>query len=94
MPGCNPAFRRSNYSLGAIEFMQTEKTLILAMGCLFLLVGVLLSMVKVDKEGLVKSACSNPGLALFMFPAFRWGVVTVLLVFGAVLVSIGLGKVA
>lgn len=74
--------------------MPTEQTIMLVLGCLFLLVGALLSLVKVDNEKLVKSAHSSPGFALFRFPAYRWGMVMVLLVFGVVLALISLGKVA
>lgn len=74
-------------------FMETEKTITLVMGCLSLLIGVLLSFVKIDRERLIKGVHSNPGLALFRFPAYRWGMVAVLLVFGVVLVLVGLGKI-
>jgi ABC-type Co2+ transport system permease subunit len=72
--------------------METEQTITFVMGCLFMLVGVLLSLVKVDRERLLKSTHSNPGLALFRFPAYRWGMVAVLFVGGTVLILIGLGK--
>ena len=74
--------------------METEQTITLVIGCLFLLVGALLSFVKVDRERLVKKVHSNPGIALFRFPAYRWGVVAVLVFIGVVLVLVGVDKVA
>ena len=74
--------------------METEQTITLLMGCSFLLVGVLLSFVKVDRERLVKKVHSNPGAALFRFPAHRWGVVAALVFIGVVLVLVGVDKVA
>ena len=73
--------------------MEIEQTIMVIMGCLFLLVAGLLAFVKVDRKQLVEYVHSFPGLALFRFPAFRWGTVVVFLIIGLVCVLIGLGKI-
>lgn len=73
--------------------MESDQTINLLLGGLFLLIGGLLAFVKVDAAELVERSHTSPGLALFRFPVFRWGAVAVLLGFGVVLVLIGLGKV-
>ena len=73
--------------------METDQTIDLVLGGLFLLVGVLLAFANVNRASLAERSHTNPGLALFRFPVFRWGTVAVLVVFGVVLVLIGMGKV-
>ena len=72
--------------------MESDQTINLVLGGVFLLVGALLAFAKVDRANLAHRSHTNPGLALFRFPVFRWGAVTVLVVFGVVLVLIGMGK--
>jgi len=49
-------------------------------GGLAILIGIALVFAKTDKEKLSNS--SHPGLALFRFESYRWGVAVILVLFG------------
>ena len=71
--------------------MESEQIIWLFLGGMFILVAIGLSAVKTNKEQLQSVAHSNPGMALFRFGLYRWGVVMVFGSVGLVLMLIGFG---
>ena len=74
--------------------MESEQIIGVIAGCLVILLGIALVFVKIEKVGLENSSHTNPGLALFRFGAYRWGVVLVCFIVGVLLLSFGLGWLA
>lgn len=74
--------------------MDPEQLIWLFMGAFGLLAGVGLALVKIDRTELKEKSQSNPGLALFRFPAYRWGAAVVCFVFGLFSLFVGLGWIA
>ena len=58
-------------------------------GVISVLIGIGLALAKIDPNGLRKKSHTNPGLALHRFASYRWAVVIILFVFGAIMVVSG-----
>ena len=71
--------------------MSDEAFLWTMLGGLALIYGIGLAFVHVDNEELRKKAHTNPGLAIYRFPAYRWSVVLLCIVAGIGLLGVGLG---
>ena len=71
--------------------LETEEAIWLFLGSLFLLGALGLAFAKSGKEQIASLSYMFPGAALFRFNAFRWGVVTILGLAGAVLLLAGVG---
>ena len=63
--------------------METRQLLNWLISLLFVLVGVALIFVRVDRDELRAKAHSSPGLALYRFRVFRYGVAIVLFAMAA-----------
>lgn len=58
-------------------------------GVIGVLIGIGLALAKIDPDELRKKSHTNPGLALYRFTSYRWAVVVILFVFGAIMVVSG-----
>ncbi len=71
--------------------MNESQVLCVFFGSIAVLLGVALIFVRVDRSELSTKVHTNPGLALFRFPAWRWGMALVFIVGGLLLVIAGIG---
>lgn len=69
--------------------MHTEHIISLIIGFLMILFGIALALVEVDRDKLSTKSRSNPGLALFRFPAYRYFAAVVLICVGILVVVTG-----
>jgi len=58
-------------------------------GIIGVVIGIGLTLAKIDSDELRKKSHTNPGLALYRFASYRWAVVVILIVFGAIMVVSG-----
>jgi hypothetical protein len=65
-----------------------DQVIFIVIGALFLFAGIGLAFVKIDKQALEKKSHSNPGLALYQYPAYRWTVVLVSIIAGATILAL------
>jgi hypothetical protein len=61
------------------------------MGAFGLFVSVGLAVVRINRAELKEKSHSHPGLALFRFPAYRWGAAVICFVLGLFSLFLGLG---
>lgn len=61
----------------------------ISLGVIGVLIGIGLALAKIDPDELRKKSHANPGLALYRFTSYRWAVVVILFVFGAIMVVSG-----
>jgi len=71
--------------------MNESQMLCLIFGPVSVLLGIAIIFVKVDRSKLANKVHSAPGLALFRFPAWRWGVALVCISTGFLLLLSGIG---
>ena len=71
--------------------MELEQMIFILFGVAALLCSVALSFVTIDKEELRGKTHTMPGMALFRFPAYRWGAVIMCAVIGIFSFSLGFG---
>lgn len=64
--------------------MNTENSIGPILAVLFVLVGVAMLFVRVDRKQLREKIHTNPALALYRFPVFRYGTAAALFVLAAV----------
>jgi hypothetical protein len=71
--------------------MITEQFIAFCIAFLALISAIGLVFVKIDKNELKNKTHSFPQMALFRFPAFRWGMIVVCLLFFLVSLFVGFG---
>lgn len=69
--------------------MDTGALFNIIFGVLALFFGMALSFAKIDKDRLYEYRHTIPGLALFRFPVWRWGIVVILFITGFVSLAFG-----
>ena len=71
--------------------MESEQIIFKLLGVFALLCGVGLSFVTIDKTELNYKIHTMPGMALFRFPAYRWGAVLMCTLIGVFFLFLGFG---
>ena len=71
--------------------MKIEQVIWIFVGAFGILCGIGLILVKIDKAALEKSTHSNPGLALFRFPLYRWTAAIICILVGLFSLSLAFG---
>jgi hypothetical protein len=71
--------------------MESEQVIFILLGIFALLFSIVLSFIKIDKNELTDKIHTMPGIALFRFPAYRWGTVIMGVILGILCISLGFG---
>ena len=66
-----------------------QAMLLIVAGVVAAVIGAGLALAKVDPDELRKRSHTNPGMALYRFAAYRWGVVAILIGSGILMSALG-----
>ena len=69
-------------------FLWVDMLVSYIIGGVAILCGVTLFFVKIDKEDLRSKSHTNPGMALFRFPLWRYGQAVVCILFGILWIAV------